>query len=217
MFPLPPFHYFELGAFAVSLLMWKYMKKTAFWWFPLYLLFIIMVELTARFIRKVHHQPNVWLYNFSIPIEYLFNGFIFYSMFKAGSFRNLARWFIILFSIFAILNLSIIQGITIYNSNILMVGSFFMIVLSFLFLYELYQTDEGSLFTKPMFWFSIGILFFNAGEFTYNLLSHYLINAEIDKAATFFATINNKLIYVLYACLTISFLCTPTIVKFRKD
>ena len=216
MFPLPPFHYFESGALLISLIMWRYMKKNSFRWFPLYLLFIVAVELTARYIRKELHQPNVWLYNLSIPIEYLFISYIFFTRFRKDFFKSLASWFIILFSVFVMLNLTILQGISVYNSNILMVGSFFMIVLSLLYFYQLYDTIEGNLYAQPMFWFSIGVLFFNAGEFSYNLLSNYLINAEIDRAARFFASINNKLIYVLYTCLIISFLCTPIIAKSRK-
>lgn len=216
MFPLPLFYYFEFGALFFSLVMWKYIRENSFRWFPLYLFFILTVELTARYIRKEHHQPNVWLYNFSIPVEYLFFAFIFYSFYKKGSFKYLAIWFVLLFSVFVILNISIIQGISIFNTNTLMVGSFFMIVLSLSFLYQLYETGEQKLFRQPMFWLSVGVLFFNAGEFSYDLLSKYLINAEIDKAAQFFASINNKLIFLLYSCLIISFLCTPTFAKYKK-
>lgn len=215
--PLPLFFYFELLAFVTSAVFLFKAKNRSLRWFPYYLFFIICVEFTAVYIRTVLHQPNVWLYNFSIPVEYLFFGLVFFINLRSLSNRYLARWFLILFSGFAIFNIAFIQGLGKFNSNIVLVGSFFMILLSSIMLFEIYSKDQAStIWIESLFWIASGVLLFNAGEFTYNLLSHYLINKEIDKAAQFFASINNKLIFVLYSCLTIGFVCTKITGKSKK-
>ena len=218
MFPLPLFYYFEFMAFIASLIFLNNSKNKSLQWFRYYLFFIILVELTARYIRKVHHEPNVWLYNFSIPVEYLFYTIIFYFNYRLSFNKHFAKWFLILFFGFVIINLSVIQGIGTFNSFTVLIGSFFMILLSAMMLYDMLIGQEGNnILLKPLFWIAIGVLLFNAGEFTYDVLSNYLINAEIDKAASFFAKINNKLILVLYSCLTIGFICSKITGIYRKE
>ena len=214
---LPLFYYFEILAFITSAVFLFKANNSSLRWFPFFLFFIVAVEFTAMYIRQVLHQPNVWLYNFSIPVEYLFFGLIFFANLQSPSNRYLARWFLILFAGFAIFNIAFIQGLGKFNSNIVLTGSFFMILLSALMLFEIYLKDQShTIWIEPLFWIAAGVLLFNAGEFTYNLLSHYLINKEIDKAAQFFASINNKLIFVLYSFLTIGFICSKTTEILKK-
>ena len=209
MFPLPPFYYFEFAALFASIYAYRRNKGNFISWFPFYLSFIILAELTGRFIRKVHHDPNVWVYNLSIPIEYLFYATVFYVNMTMLSGRYLAKWFIVLFAGFALLNITVIQGLSQLNTNILMVGSFFMILLSGLMFFDIYKNDRGlNIWQLPIFWIALGVLLFNAGEFSYDLLSTFLVFSEFDKGAKFFAEINNKLIFVLYSCLIIGFLCS---------
>jgi hypothetical protein len=217
MFPLPLHIYFEIAAFLASLIFLNRIKASNLKWFIPYLGFIVAVELTGRYIGKELGRPNVWLYNLSIPIEYLFIAFVFYSFYKKRSSQYLGMWFLILFSIFVLLNITVIQGMNKFNTNTLVFGSFFMLVFSILYFSEMYRSEDTVEFYKdPMFWISIGVMLFNAGEFAYNLLSHYLINMELDKAARFFASINNKLILVLYSCFAISFIWGRTTETSKK-
>src|SRR5438128_252303 len=157
MLPFPVHIYFEITALLTSIVAWSKLKSSRLKYFVFFLLFIVLVELTGRYIRKVLHQPNVWLYNLSIPIEYLFYSFIFYLHFKTGSFKVLAVWFLILFSLFVGFNLIIVTGLTSFGTNTVTVGSFFMILFSLLFFYDLYlKFDTEILFREPMFWIASG-------------------------------------------------------------
>jgi len=216
MFPLPFFYYFEFAALVTSVLFFKSFTIKILRWFPFYLFLIISVELTARYIRTILHQPNVWVYNCSIPIEYLFYGFVYYTSFEKKQNRLIAKWFLISFAVFVFFNIIFIQGLGKYNSNVVLAGSCCMIILSGLMLFEVYSYVQH-IWTYPLFWIATGVLFFNAGEFTYDLLSNFLINSGIDEAAAFFATINHKLILVLYLCLTISFICGRNTRILKKD
>jgi len=217
MLPFPVHIYFEIVALLTSLVFWNKIKCSKLKYFVFFLMFVVCVELTGRYIRKVLHQPNVWLYNLSIPIEYLFYSFIFYLHYKTNSFRVLAAWFLVLFTLFVGINLIFVSGLISFNTQAVTVGSFFMILFSLLFFYDLYlKFDSGIVLMEPMFWIASGILIFNAGEFTYNLFSPYLVNRGFDNAARLFTTINNKLIWVLYSLLTIAFLCKKTSMTYRK-
>src|SRR5688500_8435135 len=181
MFPLPLHIYFEIAALVASIIFWRRIQDTLLKWFVPFLAFIVAIELTGRYVGIELRQPNVWLYNISIPIEYLFMSYIFYSSYKKRSNQYLAMGFLIIFSVFVLFNITLIQGMNKFNTNTLVFGSFFMIIFSILYLVEMYRSEETTHFYKdPMFWISIGIMLFNAGEFAYNLLSHYLINMELD-------------------------------------
>lgn len=219
MFPLPLHIWFEIGALFISILLWKYHRESPLRWFPFYLSFIVLVELSARYIRKELHQPNAWLYNLTIPVEYTFFTYLFYSFSQKSYFKRIIKLGLILFPIFVIVNLFFIQGIAAFNSNILLVGSCLMITYCIIYFYEIYsiETNELSFWELPMNWIALGIFVFNAGEFTYNLFSYLLINKSFDKGAAVFKEINNNLILFLYTLFSIGFICSKVISeKYKK-
>jgi hypothetical protein len=208
MFPLPIHIYFEIAALGASIIFWYKLRDTRLQWLLPFMIFIVGIELTGRYIRTELQQPNAWLYNLSVPIEYLFYGFLFYLHFQRKVFRQAAMVFLIGFSIFAICNILFIQGIERFNTNILKVGSFCMIILScFYFVELLSREDQFNLITEPMFWIASGVFLFNTGEFFYTLFSDYLIKNHLDRTRKIFSSINNKLIWVLYTCIAISIIC----------
>ena len=96
-------------------------------------------------------------------------------------------------------------------------GSLSMMILSGLMLYDLFiRESQVNIVLEPLFWIASGVLLFNAGEFGYYLFSNYLINDGIDKAATFFSQLNSKLIFVLYSCIVIGFVCHRITEKYKK-
>lgn len=209
MFPLPPFYYFEIGALIISVVfLYKFNHKPLRWFIP-FLLLMLCTELTARYFRKVLHEPNTWLYNISIPIEYLFYGFIIGSLCLTVSYKRIIFYSIAIFAVLAIINLLFLQGFTSLNTNILKAGSCLMIAISCLGLVELFKNDEHqTLLLNPLFWTCTGVLFFNTGEFLYLFFFDTFLQNNWDKTAKVFASINNKLIYVLYTCISIAIVCS---------
>ena len=208
MFPLPIHIYFEIAALLTSIILWFKLRHSKLFWLLPFLFLIVFVELTGRYIRAELHKPNAWLYNLSVPIEYLFYAFLFYLSFQRKAFKKAAVIFLIGFSIFAVSNILFIQGISKFNTNILKIGSFSMIVLSFFYFVDLLsKEDQFNIFIEPMFWIATGVFLFNTGEFLYTLFSDYLISNHLDKTRKIFSSINNKLIWVLYTCIVISIIC----------
>ena len=217
MFPLPPFYYFEIAALVAAFFVLTQNASRPLKWFRYFLLLIILVELFARYKRKILHEPNVWIYNLSIPLEYLFYAFIFYHSVKDMKIRKIGFFFLICYPLFVCINLLFIQGMSVFNSHSMLIGSLSMMVLSGLMLYDLFiRENQVNIVLEPLFWIASGVLLFNAGEFGYYLFSNYLINDGIDKAATFFSQLNSKLIFVLYSCIVIGFVCHRITEKYKK-
>lgn len=208
MFPLSPDNYFEIGAFIVSVVTYPKFKGTAYRLFPFFLFFIVLTELAGRYIRTVLHQHNAWLYNFSTTLEFIYYAYVFNRVFQNGGHKHLAILFMRSYPILVLINLAFIQGFSAFHSYTVALGSFFMIIFSCLFFYEmLLNPEELSLHRHPMFWISTGILFFYLGDISYDLWYEALMKYGLDTGRKLFETINNNLVLVLYFCFILAFLC----------
>jgi hypothetical protein len=209
MFPLPVFHYFAIGAFIISVVvLYRFDHKPLRWFIP-FLFVMVSTELAGRYIRKVLHEPNVWLYNISIPIEYLFYGFIIGSLCVNIRFKKIIFYLTFCLGIWAVVNLLFIQGFNDLNTITLKAGCSVMLVLSGMGLIDLFRNDEStSLLVIPLFWICAGVLFFNTGEFLHNFIFDILLKDYWINALKAFGVIQSKLIYVLYSCISIAILCT---------
>lgn len=208
MFSLPIDNYFELGAFIVSMLFYPRLKGTPFRTFPFFLFFIVLVEFAGRYISVALHQKNLWLYNISTTLEFVFYAYIFGLHLRDPVFKKLASRFIIFYPLLVLLNILFVQGFWEFHSYTMVVGSIFMIIFCCRYFYELLQSPlEGDLLRDPMFWISTGILFFYLGDFSYNLLFNLLQKYAANTGGKLFRSINNNLILILYSCFTIAFLC----------
>jgi uncharacterized protein YggT (Ycf19 family) len=93
-----------------------------------------------------------------------------------------------------------------------------MLIFCLLYLLEqYYQSQESSLLQNPLFWITVGLFLYNAGEFSYNLLSKYFINNKMDPSLKLFRNINNKLILILYSSFVIAFICQKITGTYKKD
>lgn len=217
MFPLPLHIYLELAAAIAAIICLRSPSRTKLGWFIPFLIMIVLVELSARYMTYELQQPNAWLYNLSVPCEYIFYAFIFKESYHSSLFKKLARVFMVAFFIYAIISMVFINGMKFFDMNLLVAGSAFMILFSILYFIDLYnQPGEESIFRTPMFWITTGIFLFNAGEFSYNLLSKLLFDSPFDSRLEIFRSINNRLILVLYSCFIIGFICQKISGKYKK-
>ena len=212
-----PFHiYIEIVALLTCLLFWKNATMSSLRWFLPYLTLIVFVEIMGWYLRVFLGKTNAWLFNISVPIEYLFFAFIFYSHYVKLINRKFAFIFIVLFSIYAIAH-SLIKGIYYFNTYYLLTGSLVMIILCILYFYEQYnKTETGNIWSEPMFWIATGVFLFNAGEFSYNFLSKFIVKNNLDPSIELFWLINNKLIILFYLLIAVAFLCLRNTKAYSK-
>jgi len=211
MFPLPIYIYFEIAAFITSGICLMSTKSHKFRWFFPFLLFMVLVELTGRYLRReLNMETNGYLFNFSVPIEYLFYSWLFLKTYQTAWLRKIAEFFIYAFILFCVV-IFLLKGIYWFNSIILLTGSIAAILFSCLYFYELLIVEERiNLVKEPMFWIATGVLLFNLGEFLYSAFYKLLRQQGWDNGTKLFKAINNNLILVLYLCITIGLLCVKT-------
>ena len=208
MFPLSIDNYFELAAFIISALIYPKLKGTAFRLFPLFLFFIVMVELAGRYISNVLRHHNSWLFNISTTVEFVFYAYIFSLHLQNPAYKKLAQGFMIIYPPLALLNIFFIQGFFNWHSYTIALGSVFMVIFCSLFFYELLLNPvEEELGKDPMFWIATGVFFFYLGDLSYNLFFNLLTTHASDTAKKLFQSINNNLTLILYSCFIMAFLC----------
>ena len=211
MFPLPIYIYFEIAALITSGICLIKVKAHKFRWFFPFLLLMVLVELTGIYLRReLGVQTNGYLYNFSVPIEYLFYSWLFLKTYQTRLFQKIARFFMYAFIIFC-LAIFILKGIYQFKSILLLIGNISAILFSCLYFYELLKVEERiNLVREPMFWIATGVLLFNLGEFLYSAFYKLLRQQGWDNGTKLFKAINNNLILVLYLCIIIGLLCVKT-------
>jgi hypothetical protein len=212
---MPLFFWFELGSFVVSILCLPYLRRSYLKWFPIFLLVIIIAELMGWYLPRILHKHNAWVFNFSVPFEYLFYCFLYSQAYSIPHFKKFARIVGILYFMFCLIIL-VLNSITIFQNPILTMGDSLAIVFACLYFYEILSKDEiVNLLIAPMFWVTCGVFLFNLGELTYTLFRPIITKNRWDVTLAVFREINNNLIFWLYGCITIGLLCTR-ILRYQK-
>lgn len=202
---------------VTAIIVWKHIRKEYLRWFLPYLFFIVLVELAGWYFQVMKKVDISWLFNVSVPVEYLFYTCIFLASVRLKWIRRLMIAFIILFTGY-VLWYTIFRNVMKFNNIYLLTGSFTMIIWCILFFYDSYQeTEVKPLFTAPMFWITIGVFLFNAGEFSYDLLSIFIAKNNLDPNVILFWKINRKLNILLYVLISTGLLCRIITLRFRKD
>jgi hypothetical protein len=208
MFPPTPINYIECSALLVSVFAYPRLSGSSLRWFPLFLLFIVLVEFAGKYIHVVLGGHNAWLFNISTTLEFVFYAFIFETAISETAYKRIIHWFIIFYPVLVLFNLAFIQGFNHFHTYTMAAGSAFMIFFSCLFFYALWMNPrEEDLIRDPMFWVGTGILFCNLGGLIYGLILNFPYKYVYNTGSNLFQTIINILNLVLYSCFIIAFLC----------
>lgn len=195
-------------ALALAIGLWNYRNLSPLVRTSLLYLFVsLVVEITGAITAHLRVR-NYWLYDLFIPFEFLFFAFLFVQSFKRHQLRNFGRIYTVLFSLFALANICFIQGLRYFDSYTFLIGSFFTVVLSSFYLYQLFVYDSGeSLKTKPLFWISIGLIFFYLTNLIHLGLYNYLVSTHRHAAETLrkFLQVNDSIMYSFYS---VAFICS---------
>ena len=205
MFPVPFDIIIEIVPLVTDLLYLKSLKKSILFFLLLLLCLTAITELTGRYLIHVLHKPNAWLYNIFMSVEFIVYAYIFYKTYVALIYKRIVRLFICAFPVLVFLNIVFFQGLRLFDSYTAGLGSFCIILFSCFYFYDLLQQKEKlNLLKTPMFWFSIGILFFYSGDIIFTLFSNLAIRSRIQ----YWSFFRDKLIILLYTCFTLVFICS---------
>jgi hypothetical protein len=194
---ITPNHIAEFLALLTSIIFYRSLKKGKLKSLPFFLLFILLIELTGRYLRKELHVPNTGLYNFSIPVEYSYYLFLF-RLHSRQSFKKFYVYCILLLFVLA-LYYFLATPLIEFHSYVLLAGQIMVIAASCLYIYQVFSSnDELPLYRHYFFWFVTGALLFNLGEFSYFLLYPSIHKSGLDNFDHLFRLINNNLLLLLY-------------------
>ncbi len=202
--------YFELIAFLTGLFYYKKLKSSTYYILVWLLFFVIVAESIGMYQRRILHIPNVQVYNIITGIEFLVYALIFKKIIRWNVTKKVINVFFIVYPICWLLNMIFIQGFNMFHTYTMSIGSIFMVFLAFSYLYNLFNIEyKFNLLGSPDFWFSIGILFFYAGDMLNSFLIFYVDNVKIIADYSLFRIINTSFNIILYSCFIKAFRCSP--------
>lgn len=201
-------HIIEFAALIVSVVYWPVLKKSKLYWLPLFLFFVLVVELIGRALPTIFRMENAWLYNFSVPLEYIFYQYLFYLHGK----KRLRRLSIIgIASIILVSCLSfLLTGTADFHDKVLLVGHVFVISCCCVYIYQYFiDLSDLPLIKDYFFWITSGLLLFNLGNLAYVFFLPLMRDIELDREGEIFRIINNNFLLLLY----LSFIMAMIVLK----
>lgn len=136
-------------------------KNSPLKYLPHYLSYAVFLEIGADLIIHEEELSYVW-YNFGINIEILFYFFVYYHYLNNKNTKKFLLYSTIFYEIYFLLNVFFLESWWNYQSFPFTVGGILVIIIVFLFLLEMFQSNKV-LHTKKylIFWISLGLLFYN--------------------------------------------------------
>lgn len=153
-----------------------------------------------------HHMiNNMPLFNLGCLLEFSFYAYLFASNIKNRRWQKGIYYsigFYVIFTIFAIL---FIRSIYQFNSETRVIESFLLVFFSLLYFSELSKSltaEKLNILKIPMFWISIGILFYFSGNFFL-----FLFYREISQISRTLWSLHSVVNIITNSIFMISFLC----------
>ena len=130
------------------------------------------ISLLARFIGGVLHQPNLFLLHFYTIVDFILLSLIFRPVLPG----NLSSFLLYVFPVFAAINSIFFEHLKTENVlNRSLSALILMLYALGFFTKTLREMKIQKLEQEPLFWISIGVLFYNAASFFFFLFNHYLV------------------------------------------
>jgi hypothetical protein len=137
-------------------------KQTPLKYLLFYIWYAVLLEIVARWL-VLEGYYNAWWYNVGINIEILFYLFLYYQYVSGNKLRRLILIGGALYEGYFLVNyLFLSDSWNEYQFFPFSTGGVLLIVVVFLFLLEMFQSDKV-LYTEKylIFWISLGLLFYN--------------------------------------------------------
>ncbi|MGK6352773.1 hypothetical protein [Parapedobacter sp. DT-150] len=203
--------FFLLGLMLISALTGLYQRKNLGSWvlkfFPYFLLFQFFYQLAASLYSFVltDHASNHFIFNWSLPINILCFGLLFYGIIKDTGKRKLILFGSLLNILFFFVNWGFIQGMSFLMTYSRTAMAVSLILYGLLYFHEIITSDdeyEINPARNATFWIVTGIFFFYlSSTLTIIFWSYFVVNDE------YFGSVMLRIFaFVLYAMYIAGFL-----------
>jgi len=147
----------------IATVYYKKQQGTPLRFLKYYLWYAVVLEVVASQLWLIFRMANTWWYNIGINIEILFYLFLFYQYIENKKIKYIILIGGSIYEAYFLINyLLLSESWNIYQVFPLAVGGLLVIVVVFLFLVEMFQSDKILYIAKYLiFWVSLGLLFYN--------------------------------------------------------
>ncbi len=169
-----------------------------------YFILFAFVEFTMAWTSR-HNINNMPILHIFSMFEYLFLTYLFYSSINDEQYRKMIVITIVLFIGFAIFALFYFSGIFEFNTETVTFESLLLVLYSlcyFNYLSKQIIKEQLNVFKIPMFWLSIGVLFYFTGNFFLFLFQKQIaeINPQLWSLHSILNIMSNSLFMVSFLC-----------------
>jgi hypothetical protein len=183
----------------------------------IYLVLIVVTSIAAIYVLVfLKLRNNLFIFHIFTPIQYLILSLLYSHEIANPSIKRIINYSIPFFIVLSILFSIFVQKLTDTNSIITIIESIGLITWPLLFLKQTLEMQRvRSLLTFPMFWISVGLLFYFVGTLITEGMLDYLIkhDMEIAKKVFLFTYIFK---YMLFIMLSIGAWCNTLFLQGPK-
>ncbi|HEY4063715.1 MAG TPA: hypothetical protein VGM30_17525 [Puia sp.] len=173
---------FILLAFLSSLVCWRSGMAVHLKVFSCLLGLTFVVEFFAVVAPGLHVRPRLYVYNVFFLLQFWTYGYYYYRLLRVRLLKRFILVYLAIFPLFWASTVFFLLGFNRLDSYLLIMGSFFSIVFSLLYYFQLITDQEvPPLRMLPEFWIATGMLLFYLGALPYfgtlNFLVHHILLA----------------------------------------
>ncbi len=179
-------------------------------WIILYLSLCLVTTSAAVGVLKMGWKHNLPIFHLFTPLEYTVLGLLYYNVLSSGRLKRVVLLSIPVFVLAAaIFSLFIQKYNTDSNSYVSIIEAILIILLSMFFLREVLLLQQvTSLQGFPLFWVSVGILFYFTGSLITEGMMNYFIRHDMDIALQAYR-FSYVFKYLMFLMFTIGAFCRP--------
>jgi hypothetical protein len=180
---LPLYFYFEIVCFLIAVIQSKKLAAFSLAMFIPLLFLVCLTEWLAFMVMKEGWKNNYLIYNVYLLLSTPMQGYLFFTMLKPKSVKNIIFWILFaLLLLFILINFISIQGRNIFNTfsiiAIMLFNIFFCCII--LLKYALVEDSMYHFFKTPYFWISSGLLIFSLATLVVLGLQNYILSHRVQ-------------------------------------
>ncbi len=165
------------------------------------LLWLVTAVTAMVLVRYVKLKNNLFVFHISTPIQYIILCTLYKSVILNARIKRIIAVSIFCFIVLSIFFSAFIQLPASNNSYVVSIESVIMIFLSLYYLREILLLQQVTVLHRfPMFWISIGILFYFTGILLIEGMLNYMIihSMELAKRSYMIENLFEYLLFVLF-------------------
>jgi hypothetical protein len=213
-------HFFMIPLFISAILSLRFLRKSATGAHKVlaaFLCLIFIVELMAILWKyslynagpRAYSKNNVWIYNLSLPLQYLLFSLFYFKVFINPLHKKLLAFSAAGLLIFSLINILFIQQLFILNYYTAIAANILFVIWATQFFTELWLKEPQERLDKnPLVWISIGNFIFHSGSLPYLVALGFpqLYTSTHFMAFFYVYTVLHSFMYITFI---IAFLCNP--------